>query len=201
MDKDKIEIKKLKSEIRKLKRLMIVDELTEVLNRKGINDEVGTLFNEVIVLRNKKQKRKLHIDNFSLMFIDLDDFKKINDKYGHDVGDQVLKKFAHILCEEMRSIDIIGRFGGEEFVVAMLGATEIEAYRKADTMRESVKSGVVLSRHKELQVTMSVGVVSIDKVKPKNLKEFISFADKAMYEAKNNRGKDNVVKYSKISRH
>lgn len=198
MDKDK-EIKRLKEEIEKLKKLVVEDELTGVLNRKGVNEDLDALFNEAIALSSKKYKRRFHIDNFSMIFIDADDFKKINDTYGHDAGDEVLKKIAQFLKKSMRSIDVVGRIGGEEFVVAMLGANEDEAYEKAEDIRKWIKSGVKIKKYKKLNVTLSIGVASVDDAKPKSVEELISYADKAMYEAKHNRGKDNVVRYSEVS--
>ncbi|MCR4283902.1 MAG: GGDEF domain-containing protein [Parcubacteria group bacterium] len=198
MDKDK-EIKRLKEEIERLKKLVVEDELTGVLNRKGINEDLDAIFNEAKALASKKHKRRFHIDNFSMVFIDADNFKKINDTYGHDAGDDVLKKIARFLKKKTRSIDVVGRLGGEEFVIAMLGATEDEAYEKADDIRKGIKAELRVGKHKDLEVTVSVGVASVDKAKPKNVEELIAYADKAMYEAKHNRGKDNVVKYSEIS--
>jgi len=198
MDKDK-EIKKLKAEIEKLKKLVVEDELTGVLNRKGVNEDLDAIFNEAKALTSKKHKRRFHIDNFSMAFIDADDFKKINDNYGHDVGDEVLQGIAQFLKKKMRSIDVVGRIGGEEFVIAMLGATEDEAYEKAEDIRKGIKSELKIRGHADLKVTLSIGVASVDKAKPKNVEELIAYADKAMYEAKHNRGKDNVVKYSEIS--
>ncbi len=199
MDKDK-EIKRLKAEIEKLKKLVVEDELTGVLNRKGINEDLDAIFNEAKALSSKKYKRRFHIDNFSMVFIDADDFKKVNDTYGHDVGDEVLQGIAHFLKKKMRSIDVVGRLGGEEFVIAMLGATESEAYEKANDIRKGIKYDLKIKGHKDLQVTVSVGVASVDKAKPKSVEELIAFSDKAMYEAKHNRGKDNVVKYSELKK-
>ena len=198
MDKDR-EIKRLKAEIEKLKKLVVEDELTGVLNRKGVNEDLDALFNEAKALASKKYKRRFHIDNFSMIFIDADDFKKVNDNYGHDVGDEVLQGIAHFLKKKMRSIDVVGRLGGEEFVIAMLGANEDEAYEKAEDIRKGIKSNLKIKKHKDLIITLSIGVASVDKAKPKSVEELISYSDRAMYEAKHNRGKDNVVKYSEIS--
>ena len=198
MDKDK-EIKKLKAEIEKLKKLVIRDELTGVLNRRGLNEELPILFNEAIALNGHRHKRKLHVDDFSIIFIDIDNFKKINDIYGHNVGDLALKKIAAFLRKKMRSIDIVGRFGGEEFAIAMLGASEDDAYKKAKDIKEDIKRDIKFAKYKNLKVTLSVGVASVKESVAKSVLELIVCADKAMYEAKHNRGKDNVVRYSEIS--
>ena len=198
MDKDK-EIKKLKAEIEKLKKLVIRDELTGVLNRRGLNEELSILFNEAIALNGHRHKRKLHVDDFSIIFIDIDNFKKINDIYGHNVGDLALKKIAAFLRKKMRSIDIVGRFGGEEFAIAMLGASEDDAYKKAKDIKEDIKRDIKFAKYKNLKVTLSVGVASLKESVAKSVLELIVCADKAMYEAKHNRGKDNVVRYSEIS--
>ncbi|HDH03998.1 MAG TPA: GGDEF domain-containing protein, partial [Candidatus Campbellbacteria bacterium] len=125
----KSEIKKLKDEINRLRKLIIKDELTGVLNRRGIKEKFETLFKETLYLQGKhKSKRKIEIENISVIFIDIDDFKKINDAFGHAAGDKVLKVAVAVFKKKIRGIDLLGRIGGEEFVVVLAGATENEAY-------------------------------------------------------------------------
>jgi len=198
------EIKELKEEIKKLKNLVIRDGLTGALNKKGIQEEFDILFKEAFYIRKfkeiqKKTRRKLQDHDLSIVFIDLDDFKKINDKYGHNIGDQVLKMFFRILKEKIRAMDLIGRFGGEEFVIALPGASESVAYKKTEELRRYLQKSLVVAGHEGLNVTFSAGVASFKKTDAESIMDLIAMADKAMYEAKMKRGKNNTVKYSEIA--
>ena len=198
-DKSQKRIKELEIEIEKLKKLVINDELTGILNRRGVDEKLEFLFKEALYTKSHPEsKRKFHIDNLSVIYIDLDDFKKVNDTYGHSVGDEVLKHFAELVQKEVRDVDMVGRLGGEEFVAALIGATEDDAYRKAKQIKRSLKENFHIQKNDDLKITASIGVASIKKTESKSISELIDMADKAMYEAKTNRGKDNVVKYSEI---
>ena len=195
----KSEIKKLKDEINRLRKLIIKDELTGVLNRRGIKEKFETLFKETLYLQGKhKSKRKIEIENISVIFIDIDDFKKINDAFGHAAGDKVLKVAVAVFKKKIRGIDLLGRIGGEEFVVVLAGATENEAYEKAEEIRKHIQKRCLIPKNKNLKITLSIGVASLKKSKAKDVMGLISMADKAMYEAKTNRGKNNTVKHSEI---
>lgn len=194
------ELKKVEIQLKILKKYIIKDELTEVLNRRGIKEEFDILFKEAIYSKNHPKTRKIQIENFSIIFIDIDNFKKINDKYGHFVGDVVLKKIAEIFRKKARKIDLVGRLGGEEFIIGLMGASEDEAYKKSEEIRKYVNSYVRLPKYKDLRITLSLGVASIKKSKSKTVEQLISAADKAMYEAKYKKGKNNTVKFSEITR-
>ena len=196
---DKQKIKELEEEIIKLKKLVTKDELTGALNRKSIHDKLEAIFKEANFLKkHPESKREFHIDNLSLIFIDIDNFKKTNDIYGHSVGDEVLKSFVKLINGQVRDMDLLGRIGGEEFIIALIGATEDDAFRKAEEIRNKVAEENIIPEIKELNVTASLGVASVMKTNSKTIEDLISMADKAMYEAKNNRGKNNTVKYSEI---
>jgi diguanylate cyclase (GGDEF)-like protein len=180
--------------------LVANDELTGILNRKGINEKLDIIFKEALYIKDHPDsKRSFHVNNLSIIYIDLDDFKKINDTYGHDIGDKVLKKLSFVVKEEIREIDVIGRMGGEEFVVALVGATEEDAYKKAERIRIAIKNNLKIEELPNLIVTGSIGTASVRKTESKTISELITMADKAMYEAKKNRGKDNVVRFSEIA--
>ena len=196
------EIQKLKQklykkdfEIKQLKDLATKDRLTGLFNRRGLEEEASRLINDIsFIHKNPEARKHFHTDSMSVLFFDIDDFKKLNDEYGHKAGDQVLQQVSQIIRQKVRSIDIIGRWGGEELVLVLVGSREEDAYRKAEEIRKAVKSRVKISGR---AVTVSVGVAELSR--DIGLEELIKRADKAMYEAKNNRGKDNVVKYSEIS--
>jgi len=123
--------------------------------------------------------------------MDIDDFKKVNDTYGHVTGDEVLKRVGKIISSTIRDTDLAGRYGGEEFLILM-PATEIDAAKKAI---ERVLENIRNYNWKELgieKVTMSAGVAQA--VPGKSVTELIEMADKALYQAKRS-GKDRCVAY------
>ncbi len=193
-------IKDLKREIKHLQKLVVKDELTGVLNRRGLAEEVGIFFDDIVYLRQHPQNRRsLNVDDISVLFIDVDDFKKINDKFGHDGGDAVLKFISLELQKKIRKIDIIGRWGGDEFVVALIGTDEESAYKKAEFIRKHLNSKKVSEKHRGLQVEVSIGVASFKNSKTKSIEELTNAADKAMYYAKLKGAKNCTIKYSEVA--
>lgn len=181
-------------EIEELKKLVTKDVLTGLSNRRGFEEQVSPLIKDVLYSKQNLYARKhFYIDSISLLFLDTDDFKNINDEFGHKVGDQVLQQTSEIIKKKIRNIDFCGRWGGEEFVIAFVGSREEDAYRKAEEIRKTIRSRV---RINDRPVTVSIGVAEL--LPEGNLEELIIQADRAMYEAKH-RGKDNTVKYSELS--
>ncbi|MFN7088555.1 MAG: GGDEF domain-containing protein, partial [Candidatus Paceibacteria bacterium] len=116
-------LRQLLKENERLKKLVFMDELTGLLNRRGFKEIVEKLFYEIRWETNHKNKRKtIKIKNLGILFIDIDHFKKINDIYGHEAGDSALKHVANLILQRIRGIDIVARWGGEEIIVALLGA-------------------------------------------------------------------------------
>lgn len=178
MEKD---IKQLEKELARLQKLVFYDELTGIFNRRGFSEEAGKAFRAVSFSRIEIERRIGFQIPFSLLFIDLDDFKKINDTCGHEAGDKALKKVAQVLKTNLRSSDIFGRWGGEEFIVVLLGANANAAKNVAEKLRQDIE---------KTKLSASIGVVSYGK--EKSLVKLIDFADKAMYRAKK-KGKNRVV--------
>jgi diguanylate cyclase (GGDEF)-like protein len=128
----------------------------------------------------------------AIIFADIDNFKKINDTYGHEAGDFILKKVANCFKKRLRAYDIISRLGGEEFIIALLGADLEAAKIVAEDLRKIVEKTPFMFRGKKIPVTLSLGVAVYNK--ENKLKDLIEKADKAMYEAKKT-GKNKVVVY------
>lgn len=197
------EIKKLKEELRKkelyikeLEILVTKDPLTGLYNRRGFEEEVVRLINDINHAREGPEARKhFYIDSISLLFFDIDNFKKINDDIGHKAGDQVLRQVSQIIRQKIRSIDFISRWGGEEIVAALVGSHEEDAWRKAEEIRKAIKSRVKTGDGRV--VTVSVGVASSNHTL--NFDGLIKRADQAMYIAKHERGKDKSIKFSEIA--
>ena len=123
LQKLKQELYRKDLEIRELKSLATKDPLTGLNNRRGFEEEVSRLIKDLIFAKENPEARKhFYIDSISLIFLDIDNFKKLNDTYGHKIGDQVLQQISQIIRQKVRSIDFIGRRGGEEFVVALVGS-------------------------------------------------------------------------------
>lgn len=157
-----------------------IDPLTGVLSRRAFTDAA-----EVEIQRALRYGTPL-----SLIMIDLDHFKQVNDTYGHATGDAVLASFCRTIAQEVREVDVIGRFGGEEFVVLLPNTEVTEALRVADRMRLSVASSELQAQHDKLRYTASFGVAGFD-ARELSFIRFIDRADTALYEAKR-RGRNRV---------
>lgn len=167
-----------------LKNQAIRDPLTSLFNRRYFENEVSKL-----ILKAKTEK-----DPFSVLMIDADLFKKVNDTYGHKTGDKVLIELASTAERALRDHDIVARYGGEEFVVFLPGIAAAQAAGVADRLRESISSLVVYSDEKQpVRFTVSVGVSSSEV--SDNIDMLIKTADEALYRAKKN-GRNRVEVFS-----
>jgi diguanylate cyclase (GGDEF)-like protein len=195
--KQRARIKSLESENERLKELVYKDELTSVFNRRGFSEEVERI--KTIESQKQQQNRrrsKLSVTSLALIFIDLDNFKKINDHHGHEVGDEVLKRVGSLLTHAVRPSDIVGRWGGEEFLVALPGEDEEGAYLAAQHVRDSLRKEKVLAAGRTVPLSASIGVAELNAA-PAPFQDLVARADAAMYRAKSN-GKDQVVKATQI---
>jgi diguanylate cyclase (GGDEF)-like protein len=167
-----------------LETMVSIDNLTKVYNRNYYDKQLGLEMERAI--RNKKY--------LAFLMIDIDDFKSINDRYGHDVGDDVLRLVANTFKSHLRKIDLLFRFGGEEFVVLLPGAGREAAERTAERIREVV-SGSGLSRRNdsEVRVTISIGGC-IYPTDAQSEAELFKKADMALYASKA-KGKNTVTFY------
>lgn len=174
------ELAKLKKELEKYKMESVTDPLTGLFNRKFM---IKKLDEEIE--RSKRYKSK-----FSVIFLDIDNFKKINDVYGHIVGDFVLKYLANIIKSELRKVDYAFRYGGEEMVVLVSEANLENAVKFANRLLDTVRNTVFKYKTEELKITISIGVA---EYKPgETIEQLIERADLAMLKAKRE-GKDRVV--------
>lgn len=138
-----------------------------------------------------------HIGNFACLMVDIDHFKQVNDKHGHLAGDDVLQKFGEIVHTPglFRENDIIGRYGGEEFVILLPETNSTNALIPAERLRQAIKEVEFLSETKgTFSVTISVGVAEFQPEEV-SVKELISRADQALYYAKEH-GRDQICVYS-----
>ncbi|GAB6066495.1 GGDEF domain-containing protein [Aquifex pyrophilus] len=165
--------------------LALTDALTGLYNRR--------VFMEIA---EKELSRAMRLGQpFSILMLDLDNFKRINDTYGHDVGDIVLRHVAQILKRNLRRMDVIARWGGEEFIVMLPNTTLENAYKVGEKLRKAVEAAPVeLENGKKLKITVSVGVSSFRN--QKSLEDIIREADIALYNAKK-KGKNRVEIYKR----
>jgi diguanylate cyclase (GGDEF)-like protein len=157
---------------RQLRALMLRDSLTGLLNHTSILER----------LKQEVARAARNSQPLALVVIDLDNFKHVNDTYGHATGDRVLKALAHLFTRRLRQTDIIGRYGGEEFFVILPNTDEGTAFQVINELREAFSLVRHISAGQEFNVTISCGVASFPKQQtPANLSEA---ADRAMYAAK-----------------
>ena len=189
-DKDK-QIEELKAEIEKLKTLTNKDEMTGLLNRRGFKEEVGQFISEVSNFKDHPERRKsMIIKNFSLVVFDVDDFKKINDTYGHQAGDRALQFLSKLILDRAREIDLVARWGGEEIIVGLPGADTDDAFNFAEDIRKRLENS-----KDEVKFTVSGGVAGFHAAE--DFESLFKNADTALYEAKSS-GKNQVVKFKKL---
>jgi len=192
MSEEQKKIKALEEEIGRLKELAYKDELTTLYNRHGFKEEAAKFINEVKgYLENPSRRENFLIKSFSLVIFDIDNFKKINDTYGHQAGDAILKLAGKIIKERVREIDMVARWGGEEIIVGLVGSDEDHAYKVADDIRKEIEEAAVDWEGETIKFTVSGGVASF--VKAKNFDNLFKKSDEALYKAKET-GKNKIVK-------
>lgn len=188
---DEQRIIQLEQEITKLRSQLTTDELTKILNRKGLIEILKPWAREVAYqLANPDRRKALIVRALSLVFVDIDRFKGINDRYGHQAGDLALKTVAKILKENVREIDIVGRYGGEEIVLGLIGANLGDSKKISEHLRKKIADAPIKFRDQIISVTASFGVATLSA--DLNLDELIKRADEALYRAKET-GRNKVV--------
>ncbi|TYB30295.1 MAG: GGDEF domain-containing protein [Candidatus Mcinerneyibacterium aminivorans] len=162
----------------------IKDDLTGLLLKNVFLKKVS----ESIYESTGQNKRHL-----SFLLLDIDNFKEINDKYGHQKGDEILKKLAWIIKKATRDTDLVGRYGGEEFIIALNETPKSSAYEVAERIRQTIQKKQLMGNLREL--TVSIGISSYPQ-DSKWIEEIINKADDALYEAKD-KGKNRVEVFLK----
>jgi len=155
-----------------------VDQLTGLRTRKFFENELDQ---SLKTIREKVEEQRSGIEPLreaSLIFIDLDKFKEVNDTFGHLAGDDVLKKVAEILVNSVRKSDVVARFGGDEFYILLPRASQEDAEVVADKIRTVLGDNAKL---KSLGITASIGVSSVNESNAVDSKTLIERADAAMY--------------------
>ncbi len=158
---------------REIEKIAITDSLTEVHTRRHFMERL-----QEELSRSKARKIKM-----SVLMIDVDHFKSFNDQYGHLTGDQILRKMAQILKENIREIDIAGRYGGEEFCVLLPDTDREGAKYAAERIRQATEKSEIEAYDNTVKATVSIGLATFPK-DGQSVDELIEKADQALYQAK-----------------
>ena len=179
--KEDDEIKRLKEKImmlegkvKKLSKELKTDFLTNIANKKAVEEE----------LQKQESSFKRYNTNYSVVFFDIDHFKHVNDTYGHEAGDVILKSLGLLFKRYARDVDLIGRFGGEEFVAILPNTDKKGAFEFANKLREIVSKTKFMYKKTRIPITISGGVADRSEVNSKE--EALKKADDRLYLAKTN---------------
>lgn len=169
------EVQRLKQQLDKATNLAKTDELTNIPNRRGFNE----IIDQAIQVANQTQQ------SFNLLMIDIDFFKKVNDEYGHLIGDSILRYLARTLHNEVKGQDSVARIGGEEFVIILPSTAYSDAIKVANNIRLKIASCPLQAKSniKPIHLSISIGVAMYQLCEP--LEGLMERADQCLYFAKN----------------
>lgn len=174
-------ITELKKEIDRLSSLVDYDFLTGVYNRAGFLKEAKK-FMEEFRKSSSKEKRKFAIKNLFIIFSDLNNLKAVNDLYGHKAGDAYIKACVGVFKNSLREIDIIGRWGGDEFVIGLININKADAQKVVSKLKDKLSGTYAPNTGNKLRLSVSFGVYPA--FKSSNINQLIHKADKKMYKDK-----------------
>ncbi|WP_017210675.1 GGDEF domain-containing protein [Clostridium beijerinckii] len=158
------------------------DSLTKLLNRRSFSNHVS----EKMRMVGKSKKIA------TLILIDVDHFKHVNDKFGHAVGDMVLKEVSNIIIKHIKTTDLATRWGGEEFLIFLFESSINEAYVLAENIRQEIQNKVIITDKFQIQITASFGISLLKDNFSKSFDTSFKSADVALYKAKN-QGRNRIV--------
>lgn len=173
--------KELSSALGRIRELAVTDELTGVYNRRHLLD---------VLAQQKAMADRQHDYCFTLCYVDLDFFKRVNDKFGHSTGDRVLRSFAEIVGHILREVDCVARIGGEEFLLVLGGTSQVDAIIAAGRIATRLKEMQVSQAEPQYRITVSMGVTEYRH--SEEIETTMDRADRALYDAKRT-GRNRVV--------
>ena len=172
-------------------RYALHDELDESFHdnllSSALRDPLTKLFNKRYLMDRLDSELKFahrHETAVSILMLDLDHFKRINDSYGHLAGDAVLMHLAQILVKAVRNEDVVARFGGEEIVIILRSISLELALTLGERLRRTVEKQVVTHQDREIEATVSIGVAGFPSTRAETVEQLLDAADKALYRAK-----------------
>ena len=161
--------------------IKIYEEMNEFLEYKAYHDTLTGLYNREAfekILKTELTRAKLSKTTLALIFLDLDNFKSVNDTYGHHYGDKVLRKVGEILNSSVRKGDIVARYGGDEFILLIHSKGDLEPERIAKRIKREIEEGL-----QEYKISVSYGIAIYGK-DGSSPEELLSVADRNMYKQK-----------------
>ena len=173
-------VESLENELKKVHETSMLDHLTGTLNRRSLED----------ALTKAEERFVKNQENFAIVFFGIDYFKNINDSYGHDTGDIILKIFAALLLKLTKDSDIIARYGGEEFIGLLRYTEEKELYKYIERIKSVVTKNKFIHKEHKIQIKFSAGVQV--RSKSKSALDSITQADALLYKAKNT-GRNKII--------
>ncbi len=162
---------------KKLEKMAVIDNLTNIYNRHKLNE----------LISNELEQVKRYNEDAVIVMFDIDHFKHINDTYGHDVGDEVLKFLSHMVLKSIRKVDVVGRWGGEEFILILSHIDLGHAYSKVEAIRKKIENSLIDGNYK---ITVSFGMTQFLQTDTKA--KLLKRVDDALYEAKKS-GRNKVI--------
>jgi len=193
------ELKKLNAQLEQtvLERTSALEKSNEALKQQAYYDQLTGIGNRHYFFEYAEAMMASKTEKLaqcaSVLYMDLDWFKQVNDQYGHSIGDKLLIELATRLKRNMRDQDIMARFGGEEFVVLLPSTPLNDAKKIAERILSSVSESPFLIKKQAIPMTLSIGIASIES-KPVSLDKLLMRGDKALYHAKRN-GKNRIEQY------
>lgn len=172
----------LEESLKRVEELAATDPLTGLYNRRHFSR----------VLQQSFAEAQRYNKDLSCVMIDMDEFKPINDGYGHQVGDQLLQLAGKVISANMRQMDVAARYGGDEFVLLLPQAAEHEAANAAQRIRDEFRTASATLLNRPNGVSMSIGIGSLIRQKPASADGLVTCADQALYVAKE-KGRDCIV--------
>lgn len=165
---------------KKLDKLAKYDPLTNLLNRRSMKIEINKAYNSYY----KSQK------NFAFLLCDIDDFKRVNDSYGHDCGDYVLREISKIISDSVSDGDYVCRWGGEEILVLLNDIKDDTISNIASRINSNLRKNILMYANVVISITLTIGISS--SIKEENINNMIKKADENLYKGKNN-GKNCII--------
>ena len=181
----------------RIKNFLEIKKNHDNLKKAAVYDWMTGAMNKGHFLKKAREELEKAVRNktpLSFIFMDIDHFKKINDEVGHLAGDSVIAEFGIRLKKEIRNIDLLGRFGGDEFMVMLPHKGNKEALVVAKRIEKAIRTKPIVFEKKKISITTSQGIVSLETDKKIEMDQLIKLSDEALYEAKAKGGNCHVIK-------
>ncbi|MBI5755837.1 MAG: sensor domain-containing diguanylate cyclase [Nitrospirae bacterium] len=173
----------------------VIKEEKTLLEKMAVTDDLTRLYNHRYFVRRlgeEFKRARRYKNSISCVMLDIDNFKKVNDTYGHQSGDWVLQEVAKVIRDSVRETDVVARYGGEEFAVILPHTGREDAIKLAERIRQSIKGFRFDAVGNGEQITASMGVATYPDTEIRDIDDLVRKADNGLYKAKSN-GKDMVV--------